>query len=761
MKKLFIYASMACAIVLSGCSSMDDMGSQAPNTTLSADVETSAETRTYLGNYDGATQNYSVLWESADHIGVYDAGTWKDFTITNGIGATRATFSGNLSAVPSTYKAFYPYSIVSGSSDAATITLPATQTYRNEGTDHDASQHVIGQNMWPAYSEYSSQPLPFKNLCGAIRFNVKCATGLAGGTITGAKLTVTGTAKGLCGQYTVSDYSATTGPALTAVSGKTANTVSLTVASGPALNASTASSIYFVLPPQTYLTDGVATQNLNLEVTVTQADGTSATYSRSLSKGAGYNLVVDRSQITQMNMTLYKNGLTYDNAFLYWGNEDTSSSTSGYVAGTDDKTDVNGVDFKFNLNTFKTYGGTYYIRIPAGMYWVGDASMIKAGTSGTGCVIGLTGPAKLDFNVYISPDMYTYSKDCNLYIFDGATYTAAQALTQDKANAAYTAKVVWKGRIGYEAQDVTDVTYTSAVSEIQNSGETFCTAVPSKFTLTENTSILQILNSTDPLKDMVNSRYSVWEVLNGTQKNKVFIEQTSLAFVASPIRYDETNKRYNYTNGNMILVQGIGTKSTGFQVTGGDWMANSTKYYVPNPSTGEVTTYADVSNEGDAYVQAESHAVAAGYTTKISPCEMVYPLHSFREATDKEAKRLVDASTMPGDYINPYVKFTQGSNTYNITMYSFYNSQPGYPGYYGGTGTNNAYMAYCMSTGYYKWMYLKINETTMMGWFSSIWSNPTYSTYDTPTNRAVTGNGYRVWGYNNNDCAMLRICVRR
>ena len=169
MKKTIIYATIASALVLTGCTSTEDMAdNHAANTTLTADVEQSNDaTRTYL-NYDETSKNYDVIWESADDIGVYDPSLSKfqNFSLLKGSGAKRADFGGYLSTKPSTYKAFYPYSIVSSKSDAAAFTLPATQVYRNEGKGHTSDQHVIGQGMWPAYCEGTAERLSFKNLCG-------------------------------------------------------------------------------------------------------------------------------------------------------------------------------------------------------------------------------------------------------------------------------------------------------------------------------------------------------------------------------------------------------------------------------------------------------------------------------------------------------------------------------------------------------------------------------------------------------------------
>jgi len=279
MRKLYFYPVIACAMMMAGCTSSENLdNSPAANMTLSADVETSTDagTRMYLGNYDATNKQYDVLWEANDKIGIWNSSSWSEFTLTGGMDKTRAQFSGTLSAVPTTYYAFYPSSIVS-STDKASITLSSAQTYRNAGKDNQTK--VLGQNMWPAYSESATQPLPFKNLCGVMRFNVKTADATEGtSTITGAKLIVTGAANGLCGKYTVSGYPS---PVLTPVSDNT-NILTLTVpeSENVDLNSTAYSSLYFVVPPQTYLSKTDASKTLELQVTVKKADNTSATYGR-------------------------------------------------------------------------------------------------------------------------------------------------------------------------------------------------------------------------------------------------------------------------------------------------------------------------------------------------------------------------------------------------------------------------------------------------------------------------------------------------
>ena len=579
MKKTIIYATIASALVLAGCTSTEDMAdNHAPNTTLTADVEQSDDaTRTYLGNYDATNKSYDVLWEGNDHIGIYDEGQTKfqNFTLFKGADATRAGFSGYLSVKPATYKAFYPYSIVSSSPNAATVTLPTEQTYRNEGADHTASQHVIAQNMWPAYSESTAEPLPFKNLCGAILFKVKAADAGEGGTIISAKLTVSGTDMGLNGKFTVSNYP---DPKL-AAAGNNTNVSTLTVPADivpkPTLSSLDFTSLYFVVPPQTYLST-TGTRTLELQVTVKHEDETTTTYGR-LFNNNKYELTVARSKIKPIELLLYKKcGFVYDETYLFWGNDDINND--GII-------DVHGTNYAFPLNTIKLAYGTVYFRLPVGMTWAGDASYE---VSGNPQLIRVTGPKKLDFKVYIRPDISRGKCDVAAFYAEGVTATAdADIVTElitTKASLPgdVTMPVTWNNRLSSVAKTYTGATrlldFTGVVApyftvnkdEMGTGYDNASASEDWKPTVigggtADKSSIAVPDNNWENLEykyltDVLRTNEAFIYTVNGTTTQKILLQQNELAVMVGGIGFSGGKNAGVGSTGNYVSTYNTTTK---------------------------------------------------------------------------------------------------------------------------------------------------------------------------------------------------------
>ena len=580
MKKLYFYPAIACVMLVAGCTSSENLdNSPTSNMTLSADVEQSDDaTRTYLGNYDATTKSYDVLWEANDKIGIWNNSSWSEFTLTGGMDKTRAQFSGTLSAVPTTYYAFYPSSILSGSTDKASLTLPATQTYRNEGTDHTTSQKVIAQDMWPAYSEYATQPLPFKNLCGVMRFNVKTADATEGGIITGAKLIVTGATNGLCGKYTVSGYP---DPVLTAVSGSTTDSLMLTglESKNVALNSTTYNSLYFVVPPQTYLSTTDASKTLELLVTVKKTDGT-ATYERMLSANK-YDLPVTRSHVSPVDLLLYKKcGFVYDETFLFWGNDDIVNASRVVTAAGDGIIDVHGKNYAFPLNTIKLAYGTVYFRLPDKMLWAGDASYE---VSGNPRLIRVTGPKQLDFKVYIRPDISRGKCNVEAFYAESVTATTDAAIVTElittKANQVgdVTMPVTWNNRLGSVAKtytggtrllDFTGVTSTTVDPTIMgtapgvNASGTGWTPTVTVGTTTTS-SIAVPVNSNEKLAynyltDVLRTNEAFIYTVNGTKTQKILLQQNEFAVMAGGIRFSGGKNAAVGATGNYVSTLAYG-----------------------------------------------------------------------------------------------------------------------------------------------------------------------------------------------------------
>jgi hypothetical protein len=629
MKNIFIYASIAVAMVLCGCSTSEDVtDGHAPNTTLTADVENSAYTRTYLGNYNETDKNYDVLWEADDHIGVWDNNAWRDFTLYNGIGKTRADFSGYLSTAATTYKAFYPYSILSGSTAANQITLPASQAYRNEGTDHTTTQHVIAQNMWPAYSESTTTPLPFKNLCGAIRFNVKAANAEDVGTITGAKLIVSGTTMGLNGKFTVSGYPT---PAL-AAAGDNTNTETLTgtESANLALTSTAFSSIFFVVPPQVYLSTTGA-QTLELQVTVKRADNTTVVLCRFFPANK-YALEVQRSHIAQLSLLLYKEcELNFIKDVLYWGNDDTTN---------DGLIDAHGTDYVFNLNTILTPRITMHIQLPLGMVWANTS----AGTvlSGDGLTTAQTveitpSTTNVDIIVKMAPALRAAGTN-TIQIYDAAT---TPTLLNELP-------IIWHNRLSYYAGSVNEG-FTAAPTKVTGS-DTGSRNGEGWTSVASNNTISYVTNAQDPEagKDMYYVLKTNEAIYKGTVSNnkkiKLFMQQNELVFYLNGITYHDNGFYLDGTDGgttreNVLFLPG---SSRGVNTFTTRWAKDDSHViYDVEPATGVVTrkpsllTFDEFRTTTNSGVTFKDGNAYHGYRYG-DPCSAVAPLYAYRFATYDE-----------------------------------------------------------------------------------------------------------------------------
>ena len=195
---------------------------------FSASIEID-ESKTYL---DGM----KVKWSAGDQIIVYGNGDSKTYGLSAGANTQTGTFTTTGGVQPAdTYRAFYPAANCTGlSGDVFTFTMPATQTYTAGGFNNNLNPMAAKTNGGGATL------LKFKNAFAVLKVS---ATGNR--TVTKVVLTVP-SGNYVSGTYNF-DYS--TGNT-TRVSGG-GNTLELTCGSGVALDASTPTNFYFVLPPGT------------------------------------------------------------------------------------------------------------------------------------------------------------------------------------------------------------------------------------------------------------------------------------------------------------------------------------------------------------------------------------------------------------------------------------------------------------------------------------------------------------------------------
>lgn len=163
-------------------------------------------------------------WVEGDQVAIYGTAGRGLYSATPQTPATTAVFDnvgGTTGDGP--FRAFYPASLTS---DGATVTLPATQTYE-----------VNSIHEFPMYAESATNQLAFKNLCGALRLIlVEANTNITSISITANTA--------ICGDYAVSYVNDV--PYLS-YTGNGSNTVTMNF-STPLSIGDTGRYFYFALP---------------------------------------------------------------------------------------------------------------------------------------------------------------------------------------------------------------------------------------------------------------------------------------------------------------------------------------------------------------------------------------------------------------------------------------------------------------------------------------------------------------------------------
>lgn len=177
-----------------------------------------------------------VGWSADDVIRVWGAsGDQKDYTLTdNSTDPRNGTFScGHGGVQPgNSYLGFYPTSLFSSrNGDNITFTTTGTQTYVN---------NTFNNNANPMAAKASEPNLPFKNAFGLLKIELK-------GNYTVTKIELSDPSNALWGAFTVNAGTMNvTKPARTST-----NSV-LTMTCSKALDATTASNFYFMVPPGSF-----------------------------------------------------------------------------------------------------------------------------------------------------------------------------------------------------------------------------------------------------------------------------------------------------------------------------------------------------------------------------------------------------------------------------------------------------------------------------------------------------------------------------
>ncbi|MGN0309017.1 MAG: fimbrillin family protein [Bacteroides sp.] len=186
MKKQFIHslqtlALCGSALLLAQCSN-DEFASISPapvgNTTFKAVFEGQPSTRTSISD-DG---NWNVLWSENDAFGVFDnEKTLKEFQISQGVGTTNATFTGNITDGKTAEWAYYPYSAanLSMTSNVISVKIPSEGAYNTP--------------MLAKVSENKTDEISFKHLAAMVKLPVNAVpTGATKLVITSADQAISG-----------------------------------------------------------------------------------------------------------------------------------------------------------------------------------------------------------------------------------------------------------------------------------------------------------------------------------------------------------------------------------------------------------------------------------------------------------------------------------------------------------------------------------------------------------------------------------------
>lgn len=241
MKKLSMICMAALLVMAMSCKKNEE-GTNADGKGFRASMEAqTGDSKTHL-------EGSSVKWDSGDAIRVVNGATpnaaWFDFTTNAEVGqdgCVEFTPSGqgvDDSFFKPNYTAYYPAGIYNHGTRK--VSLPPEQSYVKEN-NHDS----FGKGCNPMIAKSETEQLSFKHLCGILALPL---TGTC--TVASIKLTAINNVK-LWGEGTV-DYSGND-PVLTLDAGSRTDPASNSITmncgtDGVTLNATTATTFYFVIP---------------------------------------------------------------------------------------------------------------------------------------------------------------------------------------------------------------------------------------------------------------------------------------------------------------------------------------------------------------------------------------------------------------------------------------------------------------------------------------------------------------------------------
>ncbi len=295
--KYFAFVALATAVLTTACAGDETATEQKQNTdetktvTLTASVK---EGQTRVGMTKNNDTSASFYWHSTDEILVQmksgDTYNGQPFSITKlGEDATSADFTGTVTGTMGTY-AVYPYSASHKFSSATELTynLPVSYTYEKVESYIFGNSTAINMPMLGTISsDDESKSVSFRCLGGLAVIRVASMPATSG------TLTITADQQ-LCGNFSVSDLSATTPEITTPTTTAAANNAVTFEFKG----ATSGEVGVFYLP----LATGSYT---NVKVAIAYGDNKTLTYDYG-------SLTVKRAEVTAINFAL----VDYDNAAL-------------------------------------------------------------------------------------------------------------------------------------------------------------------------------------------------------------------------------------------------------------------------------------------------------------------------------------------------------------------------------------------------------------------------------------------------------------
>lgn len=234
MMKKYLYLPIVLLLSVSACQKLEEMemGADSKANILTASID--PETRTMLQKDD---YGYDNIWSEGDEIDVFiDGGAKSKYTIKDGVGTPRATFSGEGSG--SSYVALYPAGVATGiDGSRLSLDLPAEQDYASAS---------FGPNSFPMVAVSNTSDLTFRNLGSVLRVSIAGSATIQSITFTAndSEVFVSGPA--------TADFSQPETPLLTMAENGGRNELTLHCRGGVALTGDQAVDFYMVLPPQLY-----------------------------------------------------------------------------------------------------------------------------------------------------------------------------------------------------------------------------------------------------------------------------------------------------------------------------------------------------------------------------------------------------------------------------------------------------------------------------------------------------------------------------